>query len=274
MSFSSDGPDLMQHLGNTAQYIDVFADRAPLRSVRATKPVKQRYLGNWKLQLDNFGDNYHPQFVHAAGFVPGLRRPQANGATSQQGTPASAVPRALSRVEKSFAHGHGLTFYGTPRFFGEPPGMAEYVEMLTDRDGAEAAARLAATDLHVFVYPNLFIQTNMNHFRIIKPLAVDHTEVQTYACWLEGAPDEYNQANMRLTAGWGSPAGFVQVDDLEALTRIQRGLKADVNQWVIFKMGRDEIINEDGDRESTSIGDLLSRGFYREWARLMAEADR
>jgi hypothetical protein len=77
---------------------------------------------------------------------------------------------------------------------------------------------------------------------------------------------------MQLTAGWGSPAGFVQVDDLEALTRIQRGLKADVNQWVLFKMGREEHINQDGDRESSSIGDLLSRGFYREWARLMSEA--
>ncbi|MEA2640754.1 MAG: hypothetical protein QOF51_2148 [Chloroflexota bacterium] len=272
VSFSSAGPDLLDHLGRAAQYLDLFVDRAPLREVRATKPVKQRYLGNWKLQLDNFGDNYHPQFVHQAGFSPGQRRPQGNSSTGQQAVPAARPAGAFTRVEKSFAYGHGVTSYGFPRSFGEPPGLAEYVSALSERDGAEAATKLAATDLHVFIYPNLFVQTNMNHFRIVKPLAVDHTEVQTYACWLGGASDEYNQANMQLTAGWGSPAGFVQVDDLEALTRIQRGLKADVNQWVLFKMGREEHINQDGDRESSSIGDLLSRGFYREWARLMSEA--
>lgn len=132
---------------------------------------------------------------------------------------------------------------------------------------------MAATDLHVFVYPNLFIQTNMNHFRIVAPLAVDHSEVQTYACRLVGAPDGYNQFNLELTAGWGSPAGFVQVDDLEALTRVQRGLRADVDQWVLFKMGRDDFINEEGDWESHGMSDILSRGFYRQWARLMSEAD-
>lgn len=272
VSFNSDGPDLLEHLGRAAPWMDLFAERAPGKKVQATKPVSQRYLGNWKLQLDNFGDSYHPQFVHPAGFGPGQHGQWADGTAAPAtgpGSPPAAVP---SRVVRSFARGHGIMTFSPPRRFGQAAKTAEYVAALGERVGPDEARRLAATDLHVFVYPDLFIQTNMNHFRIVRPLAVDQSEVQTYPCRLVGAPDEYNQANLELTAGWGSPAGFVQVDDLEALTRIQRGLRADVDQWVLFKMGRDESVSEDGDRESGSLSDLLSRGFYREWARLMSEA--
>ncbi|MPZ13240.1 MAG: Rieske 2Fe-2S domain-containing protein [Chloroflexi bacterium] len=274
VSFGSDGPDLLEHLGHAAPWVDQFSGRAPERKVQATKPVKQRYVGNWKLQLDNFGDNYHPQFVHPAGFGPRRRRQEPNGAGAQSSGPASRPSDVGSRIQRSFARGHAMMTFSPPRSFGDPPKLAEYITALSERVGPDEARRLVATDLHVFIYPNLFIQTNMNHFRIVRPLAVDQSEVQTYACRLVGAPDEYNQANLELTAGWGSPAGFVQVDDLEALTRVQRGLRADVDQWVLFKMGRDERVNEDGDRESNSMTDLLSRGFYREWARLMSEPDR
>lgn len=272
VSFSSSGPDLLEHLGRAAPWIDLFAERAPGMKVQATKPVSQRYLGNWKLQLDNFGDSYHPQFVHPAGFGPEQRGQWADGTAAQgsaRGSPPATIP---SRLVRSFLRGHGIMTFSPPRRFGQAAKTAEYVAALGERVGPEEAQRLAAIDLHVFVYPNLFVQTNMNHFRIVRPLAVDHSEVQTYACKLVGAPDEYNQANMELTAGWGSAAGFVQVDDLEALTRVQRGLKADVDEWVLFKMGSEDRINEDGDWESSSLSDLLSRGFYREWARLMSEA--
>lgn len=273
VSFSNVGPDLLEHLGRAAPWIDLFAERAPGKKVQATKPVSQRYFGNWKLQLDNFGDSYHPQFVHPAGFGPDQRGQWADGAGAQSSGPGSPPAAVASRVVRSFPRGHGIMTFSPPRRFGQAAGTAEYVSALSDRVGPDEARRLATTDLHVFIYPDLFIQTNMNHFRIVRPLAVDHSEVQTYACRLVGAPDAYNQANLELTAGWGSPAGFVQVDDLEALTRVQRGLKADVDQWVLFKMGPEEHVNEDGDGESSSLSDLLSRGFYREWARLMSEAD-
>lgn len=260
VSFSADGPDLLDHLGHAAPYIDIFSDRAPSGKIQATKPVKQTYFGNWKLQLDNFGDNYHPQFVHQAVFGSGSNRPR-------QPRPNGAV----TPIERRFRGGHGITSYGGARSFEATPKSAEYLDALSDRLGSDEAQRLAAMDLHIFVYPNLFIQTKLTHFRIVRPLAVDHTEVQTYPCKLVGAPDEFNQANMETTAGWGSPAGYVQVDDLEALARVQRGMRADVDQWVLFKMGQDERLDEDGDLESSSLSDLLSRGFYREWARLMSE---
>lgn len=271
VSFCQDGPSLLEHLGPTAPYIDLFSERAPAGKVQATKPVKQRYFGNWKLQLDNFGDSYHPQFVHPAGFGPNQRGQWADDVAAKSSAPGSPPMAIGSRLVRSFGRGHGIMTFSPPRRFGQAAKTAEYVAALGERVGTDEARRLANLDLHIFVYPDLFIQTNMNHFRIVRPLAVDHSEVQTYACKLVGAPDEYNQANLELTAGWGSPAGFVQVDDLEALTRVQRGLKADVHQWVLFKMGRDDHMNENGDWESTGLSDVLSRGFYREWARLTSE---
>ena len=95
--------------------------------------------------------------------------------------------------------------------------------------GEEHAEKLAHMNLHLMVYPNLILHTNYCHIRVVRPMAVDHTEINTYPCKLEGAGDKLNEKLINATAVHVSPAGRVQVDDLEVFGRVTAGMRANPN---------------------------------------------
>ena len=64
------------------------------------------------------------------------------------------------------------------------------------------------------------------HVRVIKPIAVDRTEVTIYPIRLVGAPEAMNFGNIRLLNVTHSAASFVQTDDLESFVRAQKGLQS------------------------------------------------
>ncbi len=64
------------------------------------------------------------------------------------------------------------------------------------------------------------------HVRVIKPVAVDRTEVTIYPIRLVGAPAAMNFGNIRLLNVTHSAASFVQTDDLESFMRAQKGLRS------------------------------------------------
>jgi hypothetical protein len=72
---------------------------------------------------------------------------------------------------------------------------------------------------------------------VIKPLAVDRTEVTIYPVRLVGAPDAMNFGNIRLLNVTHSAASFVQTDDLEAFVRAQKGLRSRLTDWVDVSRG-------------------------------------
>jgi benzoate/toluate 1,2-dioxygenase subunit alpha len=268
-SLSPDGISLDEHLGRARHYIDVMLARSPAGAIQATTPLKYGYPGNWKFQIENMSDNYHAIYVHASAF--GARADMGqNGAAHVYGmTPAS---RDLARVERAFGHGHGvLDYQGTRLIVTDPERHPTYYATLVERQGEQRARELAHTDIHVMIYPNLILHTNYNHYRVIRPLAVDRTEINTYPCKLVGAPDEVNEALVAATALHVSPAGRVQVDDLEAFARVQKGLAVEAVEWVLFKMhGIDEHMNAHGELECRHMSEMIPRGYYREWQRLMS----
>ena len=232
----------------------------------------QRYSfnANWKFQIENMSDNYHAAYVHASAF--GARADMgSSGAAHVYGNAPDR--RELARIERSFGHGHGvLDYQGTRLIVTEPERYPAHFAALCERHGEARARELARTDIHVMIYPNLILHTNYNHYRVIRPLAVDHTEINTYPCKLVGAPDEVNEALVAASALHVSPAGRVQVDDLEAFSRVQKGLAVEAAEWVLFKMrGIDEHVNEDGELECRFLSEMIPRGYYREWLRLMSQ---
>jgi phenylpropionate dioxygenase-like ring-hydroxylating dioxygenase large terminal subunit len=69
-SLSSRGVSLDEHLGTPVkQQIDYFCDLSPSGEIVARSGTnKYGYDGNWKLQLENSIDGYHPSFAHQAFF--------------------------------------------------------------------------------------------------------------------------------------------------------------------------------------------------------------
>ena len=60
---------LTEHLGKAAEQIDLFVDLSPVGEIDARGGIhKYSYRGNWKLQIENSMDGYHPNFVHKTFF--------------------------------------------------------------------------------------------------------------------------------------------------------------------------------------------------------------
>src|SRR5581483_7471518 len=60
-------PGLLEFLGETRRCLDMVVDRAPDGEVDVSGGVHKYIVrGNWKSQMENLNDNYHPPFSHAS----------------------------------------------------------------------------------------------------------------------------------------------------------------------------------------------------------------
>jgi hypothetical protein len=112
------------------------------------------------------------------------------------------------------------------------------------------------------------------HVRVIKPIAVDRTEVTIYPIRLVGAPQAMNFGNIRLLNVTHSAASFVQTDDLESFVRAQKGLQSTMTDWVDISRG---LGAEEPDRERNATRELAThemvvRAQYKAWLGYMHEA--
>src|SRR5713226_1920664 len=82
-SLNAEVDGLADYLGNAKRYIDLFVELSPEGELEARAGThKYGYDGNWKFQMENGVDGYHPNFVHRAFFdLQGKRsRPQGESA--------------------------------------------------------------------------------------------------------------------------------------------------------------------------------------------------
>ena len=147
--------------------------------------------------------------------------------------------------------------------------------MLTEKVGAERAQHILTPRLHnTLIYPNVSIMGLNIHVRVIKPVAVDRTEINVYPVRLLGAPDAMNFGNIRLLNVTHAAASFVQTDDIEAFVRIQKGLQSRATDWVDISRG---LGDEEPDRElnatrGSAMHEMAMRAQYKAWLGYMREA--
>ncbi len=192
--------------------------------------------------------------------------------------PRKSRPRPHGRTGKSFTigNGHGWTS-NTALDEGKrsSPVYDEYTRALAEKVGAERAAYILTPRLHnSLIYPNMSIMGLNIHVRVIKPIAVDRTEVHIYPIRLIGAPEAMNFANIRLLNVTHSAASFVQTDDLESFVRAQKGLQSRMTDWVDISRG---LGAEEPDRELNATRELAThemamRAQYKAWLGYMHEA--
>jgi benzoate/toluate 1,2-dioxygenase subunit alpha len=271
-SLSREGPSLREHLGAGMGYLDEFCDRAPEEQIEARRPIKHAYAGNWKLQLENYSDNYHASVLHQSALEIG-RRILKEKYRSEAFTPQS---RRSRYEERSYGAGHGMCDFGHRRGANWMNSYANpaYFAALREKHSEERAREMLELDLHLMIYPNLLVHTRTNHYRVIKPLAVDQTEIWTYPCRLAGAPPDVNDALMVNTSHHVSAMGEVQVDDMQAFRWVQSGLQNEAMEWVKFKLfGVNHQVDENGDFRCESYSEGTIRAQYREWAKLMGAGE-
>ncbi len=274
-SLSPDGPSFDEHIGPIRGNIDDLVDRAPAGEIAFDAGVHRYvYRGNWKLQVENVLDSYHVPFSHASTVN---RRGEQFSRREGDATGAKVIEKNSTssdwRKRNSFAvgRGHGWTS-NTALDDGKRSSAVfdEYKRVLAERVGAGRAEEILTPRLHnTLLYPNVSIMGLNIHVRVIKPLAVDLTEVNIHPVRLVGAPAEMNARNIRLLNVTHAAASFVQSDDLESFTRAQAGLGSMMSEWVDISRG---LGAEEPDGEVTrglATHELAVRAQYAAWRHYM-----
>jgi benzoate/toluate 1,2-dioxygenase subunit alpha len=280
-SLAAAGASFEDHIGAMKGNIDDLVDRAPDGALALDAGMhRYAYNGNWKLQVENVLDSYHVPFGHAStvnkqGVQFARREGDRKGAvvveTEKKETAASWKDR------KSYIAGNGHGWTSNTSLDDDKrasPAYDEYKRALADEVGAERAQAILTPRLHnSLIYPNMSIMGLNIHVRVIKPLAVDRTEVTIYPVRLVGAPAAMNFGNIRLLNVTHSAASFVQTDDLESFVRTQKGLRSALTDWVDISRGLGE---EEPDRSlnatrALATHEMVVRAQYKAWLGYMRE---
>ena len=264
-SLAPQGPTLAEHLGNAAQYIELFADLSPTGRLQVGAPGESRYAypGNWKIQCENGVDGYHANFVHLA-FLEGAA-PQGKALRMFAGnSPCVAADLGNGHALLDLRPALGDVFERQSE--ATPDGRAHRAA-LVDRLGEQRALEVVRTNgsqgFNLLIFPNLLMI--QYHLRVVHPRAVDRTDVVLYPVLFDGAP-ELNSKRLRGHEAFYGPAGGGVPGDLEMFRRVQEGLAVESVEWLSFERGRHRTTEgANGELVGHITDEHPPRGLYRQW---------
>lgn len=269
-------PGLRDFLGQARAWIDAIVDRAPEGEVDVSGGVHKYYVrGNWKVQIENLNDLYHPQFAHACTSDDSDRQFKRRYG-DDSGVHIDVSERG-SRWDSMEAAGidWGLSWCGPLPFNHENRGgplVEAHRAALRARHSEERVEEIMTERFHnVIVYPSVVMQLASNHVRTLRPISPELTEIRVYPVLLKGAPEEINRQLIRYLNITHSAGSLIQSDDVEMFRRVQGGLASEAQDWVWLNRYADAEREEDGVRRSLGTSELVMRNQYRGWLRYMRE---
>lgn len=274
-NLSGSGAGFDEWLGENGDFLDDVAISAPDGDVEVAGGV-HRYLyhGNWKMQVENLIDMYHPAYSHESSSAKGGQQ-FSRRAGDKGGIQFFEKRGKVKSMDGLGTHAlpHGHTWQG-----GLPPvenasgEHQEYVRLLEKTHGAAKTADILVKKRHnVIFYPNMAMQELNPHIRVIRPLAVDRTEIFIYPVRLKGAPEKMFRDQVVNLNRTHSPTSLVQTDDVEAFARAQEGMLTSGNEWItLARKGAAETLPS-GRIQTTGTSEEGMRNQYRAWLKYMCE---
>ncbi len=132
-----------------------------------------------------------------------------------------------------------------------------------------ATAILQQSPQNAVCFPSLALKGSPQVIRVIRPLAADRTLIEAWSFRAEGADEVLLERSMTYNRLVFSPMSVVAHDDVHLFETIQRGLRADRNEWI--SLHRDFHPDEIGQEVQTVNGtnELLMRNQFRAWVKFM-----
>ncbi|HKV56356.1 MAG TPA: aromatic ring-hydroxylating dioxygenase subunit alpha [Candidatus Binataceae bacterium] len=275
-SLNPDVPEISEHLAGAKYFIDLFMDLSPEGAVEAHCGThKYGYDGNWKFQMENGVDGYHPNFVHQSFFE--IQGRELGRRVMKLFTESSAYET------KDLGNGHSILDMAPKRKGHRPVNTIlrgatsresneAYIESLTRRYGESRTSEiLGGSNVNLAIFPNLLIIGIQ--FRNVIPVGVGRTDVHLTPTTLKGVPDEINVARLRAHEAFYGSAGGGAPDDVEMFNRCTQGLRVKGAEWLELSRGLErEHRGEDGNRAAHISDELPQRAFYQQWRNLMVGA--
>ena len=273
-----DGPGFHAYFGASLSSIDYMADRSPEGELEVAGGVI-RYLhdSNWKMFVENLNDTMHPMVAHesAAGTAKRLWADRPADAPKpmaiEQLIPFASGYGFFDKMGvRVFENGHGYTgvHYSIHSSYAAMP---DYEAAMVAAYGEDRARDILGTVRHNTVYyPSLTIKGAIQTIRVVRPVAVDKTIIESWTFRLKGAPDAVLERTCTYNRLINSPLSVVGHDDQFVYRQMQEGLLAGGHEWV--NLQRDFDLAEIGPPDLTVNGtsEISMRNQFRAWAKFMA----
>jgi phenylpropionate dioxygenase-like ring-hydroxylating dioxygenase large terminal subunit len=264
---------LDDHLGEPArQQIDLFCDLSPVGEIEVQAGSSLlAFNGNWKLQMENSIDGYHPNFTHQSFF---------QGISKKTGQRVDMFDGGSDAQSRDLGRGHSNLEYSRYNLAetrrnarltalrSTPWGEKYYQDMVAAYGIDRAEHVIVVGGTHMSVFPNLVVLGQQ--VRTIRPVSPERTEVDLAPALLKGVPDELNTMRLRMYEQFYSPRGGGIHDDIEMFNRVGKGLRCNQEPWLLFKrgLGREQTL-EDGTVVGQVTDEVPQRAMWRHWLELM-----
>ena len=281
---SEEGPDLQSWLGGAALSIDNMADRSPVGELEiAGGCFRYVHDSNWKMFMENLNDAMHPMIVHqsSAGTAKrifedmDIEKDDVPFELEMLGPFASDYEFFENMGLTAWNNGHSVTG-GKVSIHSAYSAIPGYAESLIDAYGEERTKEILSVNRHnTVVYPSFTLKGVITSIRVVKPISVNKTVIESWVFRQVGAPEELFQRSITYCNIINSHANLVGPDDQEAYHRMQYGLETeDDNEWVSqHRYLGEEKVAEDGTKQATGTSDMVFRHQFETWKSYMTNLE-
>lgn len=286
-SLAPTGTPLVEFLGELAKSIDNLVDRSPEGAIEVSSMVCHQFdhPTNWKTFVENLVDAMHPMVAHAGtGAATNAYVRETLGARA----PRSDWPPELEVIDPfmgpyewfddmgvtSLPHGHVYAGGKKNMYTGYKVNEA-YLSAMIQARGEERTQEILGFQRHnATIYPSVTVRDPIQSLRVVRPLAVDRTIVESWVFRLKGAPDEMLERSLLYSRLINSPASMVGPDDLEAYARMQSGLESNLSDWVDqSRYHGEDVPGPGGSYAAKGTSDMAMRRQYQVWLAYMTHAE-
>ena len=271
------GPDFASYFGEALDSIDNLVDRSPVGRLRIEGGCLRTLIRcNWKTYLENINDTVHPLSTHesatsaAAKVWEGHEADAPKPMAIEQILPFGAGHDFFDRMGgRVLPNGHSVlgTQFSIHSGYAQLP---DYEAAMREAHGAERAAEiLQRSPQNALCYPSLALKGSPQAIRVIRPLAADRTVVEAWSFRVEGAPDLLFERSVTYNRLAFSPMSMVAHDDMHLFQGIQKGLRAEGNEWVSLHRGFDRGELDTPTRDVNGTNEILMRNQFRAWVEFM-----
>lgn len=230
-SLNDDVQPIGDWLGGSTKILDMIVNQSPegLEVLRGTSTYT--FDGNWKLQAENGADGYHVSAVHWNYAATTARRKETEAVKEDNIKAMNAGKWGRQGGGfYSFENGHMLlwTQWENPQ---DRPNYA-YRDEYVASYGEAMADWMIERSRNLCLYPNVYIMDQFgSQIRMLRPIAVDKTEVSIWCIAPKGESDEARARRIRQYEDFFNVTGMATPDDLEEFRSCQEGYNGIKLEW-------------------------------------------
>ena len=249
-TLNQEAETLESYLGGAKAYIDMMVDASPVGRLEILNGTGlYTYKGNWKLSTENGLDGYHAMSVHASYVEIALRRAKRQAGEGLKVIDLSTLFNVAGGF-LAFENGHGMIWSEYPNWRDRPE--AKNYDRYCQLFGVNRADWMVKRIRNLLLAPNVFLMDAASmQIRIVRPIAVDKTEVIIYAIAPVGESDEDREKRLRQYEDFYNAAGMATPDDVTEFSHCQAGYAASGLPWSDISRGATRYV--EGGKESEHL---------------------